>query len=71
MATASTVQEESLSPLATRLSQPPYQLHEAVFKGDAETVKTLLEEDKSVVNVSDLHGEPPSSLFLSLILLVF
>uniref|UniRef100_A0A1X7UMP9 Uncharacterized protein n=1 Tax=Amphimedon queenslandica TaxID=400682 RepID=A0A1X7UMP9_AMPQE len=69
MATAATTQhaqEEPLSPLATKLSQPPYQLHEAVFKGDAETVKTLLEEDKSVVNVPDCHGNTPLHLAVML-----
>ena len=64
--------EAPLSPLAARLGQPPYQLHEAVFRGDAEAVKGLLEEDKSVVNITDCHGESASpSLFLCIIVFLF
>lgn len=41
----------------TRLSQSPYELHEAVFKGDVDRVRDLLEEATDVVHVTDCHGK--------------
>ena len=40
----------------TRLSQPPYELHHCVYKGDLSAVTRLVEEAQDLVNVQDCHG---------------
>lgn len=52
----STVPPPVRSSAFTRLSGKPYELHEAVFRGDQETVDVLLREASDVCNVVDCHG---------------
>ena len=40
----------------TELSNPPYELHCAVFNNDLDAVKGILNTTKDAVNVSDKHG---------------
>ena len=42
-----------------QLSNPPYELHQAVFSDDLATVKEIVSDAKDVVNVTDKHGKQP------------
>ena len=44
------------SPRCIELSNPPYELHCAVYNNNLETVKGILNKTKDAVNVSDKHG---------------
>lgn len=58
MATASSSSTSSsgMSDYCRRLSQSPYELHKAVYEGDLETVKTLVQHGPDCVKATDCHG---------------
>ena len=57
MATASGSDSSGLSNHCTELSQPPYELHKAVFEGDLRTVRKLINQSPDCVKATDCHGE--------------
>ncbi len=72
MATAyssSSIESSSrLSDHCIRLSQPPYELHKAVFNGEVRTVRRLIQQGPDCVNATDCHGDHLLILTVQLLL---